>query len=39
MRLKICPKPPQRGYITKLVAKGVLAKVHLTLNEYAECAA
>lgn len=30
---------PKRGYITKLVAKGVLAKVHLTLNEYAECAA
>ncbi|MFP9100206.1 RagB/SusD family nutrient uptake outer membrane protein [Flavobacterium sp. RHBU_24] len=29
----------KRGYITKLVAKGILAKVHLTLNEYAECAA
>lgn len=29
----------KRGYVNQTVAKGILAKVHLTLNEYAECAA
>jgi hypothetical protein len=28
----------KRGFVTKEVAKGILAKVHLTLGEYAECA-
>ncbi|NGY36105.1 RagB/SusD family nutrient uptake outer membrane protein [Flavobacterium sp. XN-5] len=28
----------KKGYVTKYVAMGILAKVHLTLNEYAECA-
>lgn len=27
------------GYVNSVVAKGVLAKVHLTLNEFSECAA
>jgi hypothetical protein len=29
----------KKGYVTKYAAMGILAKVHLTLNEYAECAA
>jgi starch-binding outer membrane protein, SusD/RagB family len=29
----------KKGYVNKTVAMGILAKVHLTLNEYAECAA
>lgn len=28
----------KKGYVNKVVAKGILAKVHLTLNEYAEAA-
>jgi hypothetical protein len=28
----------KKGYVNKTVAMGILAKVHLTLNEYAECA-
>ena len=28
----------KKGYVNKTVAKGILAKVYLTLNEYAECA-
>jgi hypothetical protein len=28
----------KKGYVNKTVAMGVLAKVHLTLNEYVECA-
>jgi len=28
----------KKGYVTKFAAMGILAKVHLTLNEYAECA-
>ncbi len=28
----------KKGYVNKAVAKGILAKVHLTLNEYTECA-
>ncbi len=28
----------KKGYVNKTVAKGILAKVHLTLHEYAECA-
>ena len=28
----------KKGYITKYAAMGILAKVHLTLNEYAQCA-
>lgn len=28
----------KKGYVNKTVAKGILAKVHLTLNEYTECA-
>jgi hypothetical protein len=29
----------KKGYVNKTVAMGILAKVHLTLKEYAECAA
>ncbi|MDG2431645.1 RagB/SusD family nutrient uptake outer membrane protein [Flavobacterium sp.] len=29
----------KKGYVNKTVAMGIMAKVHLTLNEYAECAA
>jgi len=29
----------KKGYVTKFAAMGILAKVHLTLNEYGECAA
>ena len=29
----------KKGYVNKTVAKGILAKVHLTLKEYSECAA
>lgn len=29
----------KKGYVTKYAAMGILAKVHLTLNEYGECAA
>lgn len=29
----------KKGYVNKTVAKGILAKVHLTLKEYTECAA
>ena len=32
-------KSAKKGYVNKTVAMGILAKVHLTLNEYAECAA
>lgn len=28
----------KKGYVNKTVARGILAKVYLTLNEYAECA-
>lgn len=28
----------KKGYVNKTVAKGILAKVHLTLKEYADCA-
>ncbi|PKB17333.1 RagB/SusD family nutrient uptake outer membrane protein [Flavobacterium sp. 5] len=28
----------KKGYVNQTVAKGILAKVHLTLHEYAECA-
>lgn len=32
-------KAAKKGYVTKYAAMGILAKVHLTLNEYGECAA
>ncbi|QSW88875.1 RagB/SusD family nutrient uptake outer membrane protein [Flavobacterium endoglycinae] len=32
-------RPAKKGYVTKYAAMGILAKVHLTLNEYAQCAA
>ncbi|MFB3388604.1 RagB/SusD family nutrient uptake outer membrane protein [Flavobacterium sp. LAR06] len=32
-------KSAKKGYVTKFVAMGILAKVHLTLNEYTDSAA